>query len=842
MASVDENSQGQSRVPRTPHCGPRTRARALKTGNCSALAGSALLASVLLPGIALGADAADSGANASAASAAASNAASQQLDAVVVTAQKRKENLNEVPISISVLSGDQLQKRRIENYEDLTRAVPDLSFTAGGNSGLTNIEIRGVSSSSGSATVGTYLDDVSMTVPNTLDVGATEPRFFDIDQVEVLRGPQGTLYGASSLGGTIKFNSRQPDSRQREVELLNDLSYTEHGGFNHLHQGVLNLPLSPGVSALRLGIQYDESSGYVDQLSPALASDGVTPLAQHVTDHDINGERALVLKAAYQYAAHDWSISPALFFQRVQTDNSDLFDLGSFLETSKLVQESGSDAFFVPSVTLKYDLGWADLTSVSSYFWRHYRSIRDGTSYNSGYLAELLSGDAVLSANFPDADPAPVGVRPGPAYFTPTIAQGAEELRIASKSMKESGKSYDWIAGLYLADQHSHLSDNEYIDDGIATLGSIYGTDGADILQQNLQNPVDSGGAGLSAQQAALAVSSGNEVYFNESSQDQRQVSLFGEFNLAPIEHLTLTFGARYLLSRTGVKNAAGGYYNADAPAQQDSVAHAYAFTPKFSARYAIDGNHSIYASAVKGFRLGGANLQVPYYGCAADEAELGVNSPPLTYGPDSLWSYELGSKSDLLHKRLSVDASIYYIDWQKVQQQIFLPNCGFDYTENAGDARSYGLDLSVRGKLTRHLTLGLTGSATRAEITRAVPGAGAVDGSRLLGVPSWTLTPSLSYSGSIGNGLQGDLNIDWSWIGPSHGAFDHEDLDFDRTKYSILNASFAVSLPQGLQIAMYAKNLLNEDAIIQHIERLDVNQGYIVRPRTLGVTLTASF
>ncbi len=768
--------------------------------------------------------------------------ASQQLETVVVTAQKRRQNLSDVPISISVISGAQLQKRHVEDYADLTREIPDLSFTAGGGSGMSNVEIRGVSSYSGTATVGTYLDDVSMTVPNTLDIGATEPSFFDIDQVEVLRGPQGTLYGASSMGGTIRFTSRQPDSRQHELNLMTDLSYTEHGGFNHLEQGVWNAPLTRGVSALRLGLQYSQQDGYIDQLSPALASDGVTPLPQSVVAKNINGERNWVFRGSYKYESGGLSIVPALYYQRNDSDNTDLFDVDTYLQTAKRVAESSSDSFVVPSLTIKDDLYWADLTSVTSFFWRHYHSVRDGTSFNSGYLAELLAGDSVLTSQYPDVDPSPVGVRPGPAYFIPNLLQGSEEFRLASKSMTETGRPYDWIAGLYLAGQHAHLSDDEFIDNGIETVGKSYGTSGAAILIQNLMDPVDAGGAGLSQAQAQLDLSSGDRFYYNESSQDQRQASIFGEMNYAPWKRLTLTAGMRYLIARTGVENSAGGYYNADAPAEQDAVSHAYTFTPKVSVRYQLTRTSSVYATVVKGFRLGGANEQIPYYGCHDDEVALGVNAPPLTYGPDSLWSYELGSKSSLLGNRLSVEGAVYYIDWKKVQQQIFLPNCGFDYTENAGNARSYGLDMTIRGKITPHLIAALSGSNTQASITQAVVGSGAVDGSKLLGVPTWMVTPSLSYSKSVTDTVRGTATVSWSWTGPSHGAFTADDLDYNRPTYSVLNASFGAELQGGVDVALYAKNLLNEDRIIQHIQRLDVSQAYVVRPRTIGLTLSKEF
>jgi outer membrane receptor protein involved in Fe transport len=157
---------------------------------------------------------------------------SVQLEEITVTAQKRTEDIKDIPISVSAISSQQLMEHHVADYDDITRTVPGISFQAGAGPGLDNIEIRGVSSTSGSATVGIYIDEVSVTVKNTFD-GAVQPKLFDLDRIEVLRGPQGTLYGASSMGGTIRFITKQPDLDSFSASVSTDLSDTHHGGFNH---------------------------------------------------------------------------------------------------------------------------------------------------------------------------------------------------------------------------------------------------------------------------------------------------------------------------------------------------------------------------------------------------------------------------------------------------------------------------------------------------------------------------------------------------------------------------------------------------------------------------------
>src|SRR6202012_1007183 len=205
-------------------------------------------------------------AQAAAAAAAPASSPSNEIATVVITAQKRKEDIRDVPMSVSAISGEQLQAQQIKTVEDLTRNIPNISFSTQGGPGLGTVEIRGVSSQAGAATVSVYLDDVSLTTRNLYSQGTAEPRFFDLQDVEVLRGPQGTLYGASSLGGTIKFISKQPDLKYFSGSTTETLSGTKGGGVNYEMQGILNIPLVTGVSALRIGVERGHDSGYVDQV------------------------------------------------------------------------------------------------------------------------------------------------------------------------------------------------------------------------------------------------------------------------------------------------------------------------------------------------------------------------------------------------------------------------------------------------------------------------------------------------------------------------------------------------------------------------------------------------
>jgi outer membrane receptor protein involved in Fe transport len=207
----------------------------------------------------------------------------QGLQEVIVTAQKRSESIKDVPYSISAISGDQLQQQRIEDIEDVTRAIPGVSFQSGSVQGQDNITIRGIGSQTGSAAIGLYLDDVPIVTqnpwqPNTY-TGATEPHFFDMSRIEVLRGPQGTLYGASSLGGAIRYISNQPDLNDSSVTLRSDLSHTKHGGTNYDEQAIFNVAVDPGVLAIRFGVDFGQDSGCSTAIWTARRARPIPPTA-----------------------------------------------------------------------------------------------------------------------------------------------------------------------------------------------------------------------------------------------------------------------------------------------------------------------------------------------------------------------------------------------------------------------------------------------------------------------------------------------------------------------------------------------------------------------------------
>jgi outer membrane receptor protein involved in Fe transport len=732
------------------------------------------------------------------------------LEEIVVTAQKRSENLQEVPASVSVLSASVLKESHIDGFEDITRATPGVSFGAGGAPGLDNIEIRGISSNSGSATVGIYLDEVSITVKNLYN-GQVQPRLFDTDRVEVLRGPQGTLYGASSMGGTIRFISKVPVLDTYTLDLATDLSGTQHGSLNYEEQAVANVPIVDGVAALRLGVDTGQDSGYINNYTPAgqLAHSGT------------NLDRWTVLRASSLIKpSDDLTITPALYTEHEVVDDTSVYYpyLGLYNQ-DKLVREPIRDNLFIPSVTVTKDFGWADLTSISSYFWQQLNRTEDGTYYNSEYLGSLIDADppnGIMNQGYN------IGNLPGPEYSRTTTAVTTEEVRLASKSVAESGLPFTWLVGLLYSEYQIHKSDDAYVVGFNKTFQNIYGVapENSDVF--------------------AGSTFPDDAVDFSSQRLEERQFAAFADATYYILPDLKASAGIRYAYARSAFTDLNTGYFGTE-PALFSSNARFYAATPKFSVGYDVDENTALYATAAKGFRLGGSEGPIAVPLCSADLSSLGIGTAPATYGSDKLWSYEAGAKGRLLDNKVSFDVDGYYITWDKIQQTINLPTCGYTVTTNVGNAESYGFEVQLAYRPLPGLTLSFSGDVSHAVLTTVTANVGASAGEAVLNTPDYMATFRVQYDFPINDATTGFINADYDEIGHSHGAFVNTDPDYIRPNYGVLNTSLGFDLDQ-YTVSLYAKNLADQEKAIQHPSILFNPEAYTVRPRTVGVNVRARF
>jgi outer membrane receptor protein involved in Fe transport len=748
--------------------------------------------------------------------------ASDHIEVVRVTAQKRQEDPNKVAMSISAVSGAQLEARHVTDFTDLTRIVPNISFTAatgngGAGPGTSNIEVRGISSAAGAATVGVYLGEVPVTVGNFYTMGTVEPKFFDIDRVEVLRGPQATLYGASSMGGTIKFVPNEPDLKERQFRTYTEASSTRGGSAGYTANAVANLPLVASRLALRIGVQAQRSGGFIDQVDG-----GGKVLASNIDRVD-DQELRLALKWRPSDAL---TILPSLYYQKVDAKDISAFNLElPRWQAQKQVREPSKDVLLTPNLTVNWDLGAADLTSSTSYFRRKFDRTQNGSAYNSYSLSTFLTSTAD-GGNAPPALIDAIAALPSAVYLNNRVRQVSQEFRLASKPY--DGKSpWTWLGGVYVSDQHTDIIENDPIF-GVNDTFARFGFSSADpaILPDTYPGAFP-----------------GDNAFSGAFHYREKQKSLFGELNYYFTPALHATLGARWLKGDSSLDQA-NGLYLAGAGNHGSTSLSSTAFTPKYALTWEVDRSHTVYASVAKGFRLGGANVFVPPTTCGPDLAANGIDAGPATYAPDSVWSYEAGSKNRFLDRRLQVNADVFYIRWNNIQQGVYLPTCAYTYNANAGNAVSKGIEFEISARPIPGLLLSASGGHVQAELTNDAGSqngvVGAVKGARIQGVPNYNAAVSARYNFLLGE-RGAFLMAGVQWVGSSKGALDPAQTDYDRPAYHTADLSAGLAF-DSVDLTVFVKNAFDTDTVIQHPRVASIVQGYRVAPRSIGVSLAAKF
>jgi iron complex outermembrane receptor protein len=770
------------------------------------------------------------------------------LQEVVVTANKRAEDTKEVPVSIGVVDGKEITDLHIESVEDITRIVPGVSFAAHNNgpngAGQDNITIRGVSSTVGNPTVGTYIDEVPV-ITITGYEGDAEPRLLDIDRIEVLRGPQGTLYGASSEGGTIRYITNQPDSHAYSGSFRQEVSYTEHGSFNFDDRGVLNIPIVADVFALRVSAEYGQDSGYIDHyaLDGSLAAGTAT--AGALIKRGVNSDSNVAINVKGLWTpADNVSVTPAVLYQRVVANDSSTFEpmLGLYKEFNQ-VPGHDRDALLIPSLTAKVGLAFADLTSVTGFVNRQVLRYSDGTFFNTAAIVQCCLDSQTVPPYTTNKtqDDNVLGNIPSPVSFNDHFNTFTQEIRLSSPTDQ---KRIKWVVGAFFSNQEWTHLDYEPAPGFSAEFQDIYGYPINDdpVLNPTIGTPPYN--PNFWANDVVWEVYDHNDV---------KQYAGFGQVDIDLTPALHFGIGDRYVRATERFSEFGTGFFeygNAGAygaPLYTQSASFSTS-TPKGTLTYDLNEQSSVYASAGKGFRLGGATTPNTNVLCVAGLAQIGYVNAPLSYAPDHLWSYELGSKSLVFDKTLSVNADVYYIDWKNLQQTILIPICGGAFNANVGDASAMGGELEVRYKppVLPGLTLSVNAGAEHAYITSQSSTSPAKVGQDVLYTPKYTATVLANYTWRITDAATGFVRGDYEYIGQSYGSFQVPTPGFPNSSYidpsyDVVNLNLGVTVHQ-FEISLFAKNLLGNKTILQSPTINSVTMGYTLRPLTVGLGFQAKF
>lgn len=725
-----------------------------------------------------------------------------QLSEIVVTAQKRASTVDKTPISITAVSGRELQDRGIAEFSALAAETPGVSMKTTGP-GQTEFEMRGMTSSGGnSPTVGFYLDDTPLTAPAAAQNGKVviDPSLYDLNRVEVLRGPQGTLYGSSSMGGTIKLVTNQPNLTEFQGSVQTILSGTDGGGFNHGENGMINLPLVSDVLALRIVASQASTSGWIDRVvvgdfPPATTTvqqgdtRGNVLAAAVIADH--KGSNAETMKGGR--VALTWqptdrlTITPSVFYQLINQDGPSEYDSvpGTLAHYQPFdLAEPYSDSVTINALNVNYRFDDFDLTSATS----HWHRVSDMVQDNSENLPSCPGGFCATTTS--SSYYGPTGTGPIYALEVDPSDQVTEELRAASTG----NGAWKWVVGAYYSKFQSDWH-----------------------LVTDIPNPV----AFNSATSNIFTITQPTAI---------KQDALFGETTYALTESLHVTAGLRY--------------YHYDS--QLDMI---------FSGLGSPTGNDAAITQHVVQTNSGG-NQPLPSSGPSpiavpmrAALIALGYTNgiAPSSYGPDTVWSYEIGEKAKFFANRLRVNSSIYFEDWRNIQLEQ-LP-FGYPLFDNVNAAHIYGGEVEVQAVATRSLTLATSAGYTHA--TLAETEHGFVAGQRLPDVPQVTGNVSLSYHTSISANYEFNSRVEDSYIGNRVGSGTAFGMVNQAVaplpSYDLASIRAGISSKDGWDATLFVNNLSDKHAYLENVAQLGLpnaayNRVATNQPRTIGLDLNYRF
>jgi iron complex outermembrane receptor protein len=794
------------------------------------------------------------------------------LQEVVVTSTRREESLSKVPISVTALTQDQMDTKGIKDITDVARFTPGISVD---NSGTGAIAIRGIASSGGAGTTGIYIDDTPIQIRAlAFNPDETLPKSFDVDRIEVLRGPQGTLFGAGSEGGTVRYITTQPSLTQSSIYSRAEVSYTEGGAPSYEAGVAAGGPIIDGTLGARATLWYRRDGGWIDRVDPTAADP-----QNSIVDSNVNhGETVLVRLAAIWAPADAWKITPSLYYQNRQIHDADTYwpiysNPGSDKYISGAPQAIPEpDKFYLPALKIEGNLGPVTLISNTSYYHRKDTTGYDGTLYNLGFY-QLYPTNGFLDINnnpiaflpgvpFPLLDgnglhlPTAIANYRSPATVDNDQQNLTQEIRLQSNDITSK---LTWTTGVFFSVNHQQYL--EQIHDPLLNnfWNAVAGEDYTSVFFYT-----DNNGNNIPVPYNAAFP---NDAYFLQTHATDEQIAVYGEGTYAITDTLKATLGARYSNLRFYFNTLTGGPQLFLPNQINNGDKRENSFTPKVNISWQADPNNLFYATYAKGFRPGGANNPVPQVACSTDFANFGITAAPATYNSDTVDSYEIGAKNNF-GNRVKIASSIYYIQWHNIQQRIVPPVCQISFIANLGEAAVKGADFQGEFAFTDHFTGELTAGFTDARFTKnsvfttnLVPGATpqpiVQSGDAIIGESGQPVSPvtasvGLEYHFSAFD-HEAFWRADYEYTGSSRYTPPTQDPNtqlFDNANFTLQSTNF-VSLRGGMkfgeiQLEPFIDNLFDTHTVTNYnfsvypgpgISRLQSD--FTFRPRTFGVTFT---
>ncbi len=731
------------------------------------------------------------------------------LEEILVTATKRSESVQDVPLAVSAISGEQIAARGFREFSDYLNTLPSVHIEDTGPA-RNSIKIRGISTGEfGSPpTVATYFGEVPTTATGQQINGNANPRLVDMERVEVLRGPQGTLFGANALAGAVRLIPAAPDLEEANVEVSGGWSATAHGDDDNTRfEGMLNLPLIEDRLALRV-VGYDyQLTGFVDNHFPgnpefdlsaifgfvfvgAPFPPGtiVTPGVPASTAEDINAEDtsggrvSLLWRPSEQldvqltYVTQDSRMGPGSpDIDSTIGDYANSHGIDHFQE-----QELGDD---LDIANLVIDYSFGDVSLISS------------TSYTERDLVQRRDASTFPVLNFGVYFPWGLNDNQKDEILT-------QEIRLQSAS----DSALQWLVGGFYS-KHEQSSAQSLVDHACPS-----------CLSWTFFGP-------------------GGPLFDSAKEFDEKQLAFFGEFTYAINDDWEIGAGLRYFDTDLEFSESQVGLIaESPFPLLDDGDASSDEINPKFQLSYSPNDRFFGYVQAAQGFRTGVINETVPAGPCGAELAELGDLS--LTK-PDTLWNYELGGKWTLGNGRTTLNAAVYRTDWKDIQTTLQLL-CGFTPIVNAGDATGEGAEIEITALLTDNLRVDLAASVSNTEFDDVDPRSGFENGARVPGSPEESLSIGIQYDYALNTEWSGYLRADYNHVGDVLSAAEAGTGASVRLgSYDVINLRALIG-QERFDLEFFVRNLTDERGVVSSTAPTSVLglQEFIIRPREIGMQL----
>jgi outer membrane receptor protein involved in Fe transport len=717
-------------------------------------------------------------------------------NAIIITAEKRPQVLIDVPQSVTVVSGGTLEQQHANSIQDYLKLVPGLQLDQS-RPGEGRLILRGLNAEGVASTVSVYVDETPFGSSSGLVNGgvlAGDFDTFDLSRIEVLRGPQGTLYGASSLGGVLRFVTNAPSTTAFEARARAGIESISGGGLGYSADALVNIPLSPTI-AFRASGNYRKDAGFIDSIG--------TGGSDHAKD--INGDRSFGGRASLLFQpTPSASIRLSAIAQNIDADAPSIIEADPVtlrplhgLSQSQFVPQFSNLHYRIYNATGNFDLGFANLTSSTSYETQKQRERIDFTFP----LSPLLEFGFGLPPNeFFEAQDT-------------NLKKFTQELRLSAQT-----RTLDWLVGAY------YTTENGLIDQNFVAVqpGTLTPIDVLPILGTTL------GSANVTSKYRELAGFANATVHFTPQ--------------------FDLDFGGRYSHNKQSAHEltdgALGGGHNDFPVARSSENVFTYSVAPKFKP----NKNTSIYARVAKGFRPGGPNV-----------LPGGVPVPPdvpRIFHSDSIVSYEAGIKTESSDHRFSLDADAFHINWKNIQ--IFTVVSGFGVNANGKTAKSDGVELTAGFRPVPGLDLSVNGAYTNARLTADTPpDVGGRKGDQLPFTPKFSAAINGDYHWQIAPATRAHVGASFRHLSGQTATYDADFVAaFGRQRhvrpYNVIDVFAGVDFGR-FDLEAYVKNLGNSHGVTS-VTPLTVfgqspDTGFplfpsgaigtgIIRPRTVGVTL----